>query len=127
MSTVIINEVRNAESLNSDNTRFDVEIEHPSYGWIPYTLDPADTDMTIDNSSLLRLIGSNYAAYVAPTTADLAADVRADRDGRLAASDVYATADRITDAWRTYRQALRDLPAAQAGFPHNVTWPTEPS
>jgi len=126
MSTVIINEVRKAQSLNSDNTRFDVEIEHPSYGWIPYTLDPADTDMTIDNSSLLRLIGSNYAAYAAPTTADLASGVRADRDGLLAGSDVYATADRITDDWRTYRQALRDLPT-QAGFPHNVTWPTEPS
>jgi len=126
MSTVIINEVRNAQSLNSDNTRFDVEINHPDHGWIPYTLDLADTDNTIDNAALLTLIGSDYAAYVAPTPADLASDVRAERDGLLAASDVYATVDRITDEWRTYRQALRDLPA-RAGFPHNVTWPTEPS
>ena len=52
--------------------------------------------------------------------------VRAKRDALLAASDTMALADRITDEWRDYRQALRDLPA-QDGFPTNVTWPTEPS
>ena len=52
--------------------------------------------------------------------------IRAERDALLAASDYMALADRITDGWRTYRQALRDLPA-QAGFPENITWPTEPT
>ncbi len=52
--------------------------------------------------------------------------VRAERDALLAASDTMALADRITDEWRTYRQALRDLPA-QDGFPSSITWPTEPS
>ena len=52
--------------------------------------------------------------------------VRAERDDLLAASDTMALADRITDEWRTYRQALRDVPA-QAGFPTDVTWPVEPS
>ena len=32
----------------------------------------------------------------------------------------------IPAAWKTYRQALRDVPA-QEGFPDNITWPTEPS
>ena len=50
---------------------FDVEINHPTFGWIAYTLNPNDTDMTIDNSKLLELIGSDYAAYVAPTQAEL--------------------------------------------------------
>ena len=54
-----------------------------------------------------------------------AVEVRAKRDELLASSDSMALADRITDAWRTYRQALRDVPA-QSGFPTNVTWPTEP-
>jgi len=31
----------------------------------------------------------------------------------------------VPDAWTTYRQALRDIPS-QAGFPHNIEWPTEP-
>jgi hypothetical protein len=51
--------------------------------------------------------------------------VRAERDTLLAASDSMALADRITDEWRTYRQALRDLPAAE-GFP-DVAFPTPPS
>ena len=55
----------------------------------------------------------------------LATQVRARRDELLAASDHMALADRITDEWRTYRQALRDLPA-QSGFP-DVTFPTPPS
>ena len=50
--------------------------------------------------------------------------IRAERDALLAASDTMALADRITDSWRTYRQALRDVPA-QADFP-DVTWPTKP-
>lgn len=51
---------------------------------------------------------------------------RAKRNALLAASDTMALTDRITDEWRTYRQALRDVPT-QAGFPDLVTWPTEPS
>ena len=47
---------------------------------------------------------------------------RIERDVLLSDSDVYALADRITDEWRTYRQALRDVPS-QAGFPDNITWP----
>jgi len=128
---ISISQVRNAQSLNDDNTTFDVEINHPQHGWLPYTLDPADTDNTIDNSALRALIGSNYAAYVAPTTAEinaaLAADVRAERNTKLADSDWRASQDvTMSDEWRTYRQLLRDVPA-RAGFPSNITWPTEPS
>ncbi len=53
-------------------------------------------------------------------------DVREQRDQLLAASDAMALADRITDEWRTYRQALRDVPT-QTGFPNSVTRPVEPS
>jgi len=31
----------------------------------------------------------------------------------------------MTDEMRTYRQALRDVPA-QAGFPRTIEWPTAP-
>ena len=55
-----------------------------------------------------------------------AIQVRARRNALLSESDHMALADRITDAWRTYRQALRDIPA-QSGFPTNVNWPVEPS
>jgi len=133
---ITITEVRNAQSLNAENTIFDVEINHPEHGWIPYGLNPADTDMTVDNSVLLGLIGSDYAAYVAPTQAELDAEaeamVRSERDNLLATevdpivanplrwADLSATEQlEIT----TYRTALLDI-TSQAGFPHNVIWPT---
>ena len=51
--------------------------------------------------------------------------VRENRNLLLELSDTMALADRITDEWRTYRQALRDIPA-QSGFPSNVIWPDDP-
>jgi len=68
---------------------------------------------------------ANWPDFQADLVAATANQVRAERDALLAASDSMALADRITDAWRTYRQALRDLPAAE-GFP-DVAFPTPPS
>lgn len=135
--TITITEIRNAVSLQSDNLRMDVEINHPDYGWIPYTVDPADADMTIDNDEVMALIGTDFVAYVPPTheelDAALAAAVRADRDGRLAEVDAvagnalrWAALDVKTQAaWAIYRQALLDVPQ-RAGFPNTVTWPVAP-
>ena len=67
---------------------------------------------------------SNWPDFQSDPVAASATQVRARRDALLAASDSMALADRITDEWRTYRQALRDLPAAE-GFP-DVTFPTPP-
>ena len=58
------------------------------------------------------------------------ANLRQERDILLQASDWRFGADSPdsagTDAWKTYRQALRDLPANTAD-PTDVTWPTKPS
>ena len=58
---------------------------------------------------------------------DAERNVRSRRDTLLAESDWTQVADAPVDqvAWATYRQSLRDVPQ-QAGFPYNVTWPTEP-
>tara|TARA_R110000868_G_scaffold142875_1_gene360430 strand:- start:113 stop:388 length:276 start_codon:yes stop_codon:yes gene_type:complete len=69
---------------------------------------------------------SNWPDFQADAVAANATQVRAQRDALLGASDSMALADRITDEWRTYRAALRDIPA-QAGFPNSITWPSEPS
>ena len=130
---------RNARYINV-NGWIDCEIEHPNHGWIPYTLDPSDTDMTINNDDLLVAMASNgdVAAYVPPTQAELdakaAAAVRAERDMKLATEvDPIAgnalrwaalTAEQ-QQAWADYRQALLDIPQ-QSGFPHDVVWPTKP-
>lgn len=130
---------RNAKYIN-ESGRIDCEIEHPQFGWMPYTLDPADTDMTISNDDLLAAMSANgdVAAYVPPTQAELdtqaAAAVRAERDMKLATEvDTIAgnalrwsalTSDQ-QQAWADYRQALLDVPQ-QAGFPHEVVWPVKP-
>lgn len=67
---------------------------------------------------------SDWPDFQADFVIASATQVRAQRDALLTYSDSMALADRITDAWKTYRQALRDVPA-QSGFP-DVTWPTEP-
>jgi hypothetical protein len=66
------------------------------------------------------------AAYQASLDAEVAKGVRLERDSLLAATDWMALSDvTLTADWAAYRQALRDV-TAQAGFPHNVTWPSKP-
>ena len=68
------------------------------------------------------------AAVVAPVAAQSKEDAfRAERDNRLAQSDWMGLSDTtMPDAWKTYRQALRDLPASTSDY-DNVSWPTEPT
>ena len=62
-----------------------------------------------------------------PTDAEALSNLRARRNLLLAETDHLALADNtLTDAMKTYRQALRDLPANTAD-PHKVTYPTKPS
>ena len=88
----------------------------------------------------------------APTESEIDAEVtrlnnaepmrllRVERDKRLAACDWVSakatdTGVAVSDAWKTYRQALRDLPASASPKLDSeyeldltsVTWPTEPS
>ena len=56
-----------------------------------------------------------------------AARVREERNRLLAETDYLALSDvTMSDAWKTYRQNLRDIPA-QSGFPNSVTYPNKPS
>ena len=61
--------------------------------------------------------------------------LRIEIDTRIAKTDLRASSDlTLSDAWKTYRQALRDLPASatpklnsnyELDF-SSFTWPTEP-
>ena len=62
--------------------------------------------------------------------------LRIERDTRIAKTDWRASSDlTLVDAWKTYRQALRDLPASATPKLNSdyeldftsVSWPTEPS
>ena len=129
---------RNAKYIN-DNGWIDCEIEHETFGWIPYTLDPADTDMTINNDDLLAAMATagDVAAYVPPTQAELDAtlseQLRGERDGLLVEVDAIAgnalrwgsLSAEQQNVWAVYRRALLDVPQ-QAGFPNDVVWPVKP-
>ena len=95
--------------------------------------------------------GTDYANLVGddkPTESEIDTEVtrlnnaepmrllRVERDRLLATTDWRASSDlTLADAWKTYRQALRDLPASASpsldsyGYLDmtSVTWPTEPS
>jgi len=62
--------------------------------------------------------------------------LREERDKKLAACDWRASSDlTLADSWKTYRQALRDLPASASPKLNSngdldmtsVTFPTEPT
>ena len=100
-------------------------------------------------------VGTDYSGLTwqdsgtAPTEAELDAEVtrlnnaesmrllRLERDSKLVKTDWMSLSDSPTmsDAWKTYRQALRDLPASASPKLDSdgnldmtsVTFPTEPS
>jgi hypothetical protein len=136
--TIVITEYRNASSITADNSRMNVEINHPQYGWIPYTMDAEVTNPSVDHTALRSLIGSDFSAYVAPTQEEIDAEtaqaVRRERDYRLSSEvDPIVTnplrwADLTTEKqneWTQYRTDLLNVPQ-QAGFPNTINWPTKP-
>ena len=114
------------------------EIDHPKFGWIPFTCSPDDNGAEFDTRELFdRMVASgSVESYIPPTQAELDAEqmqvVRVKRDALLRESDILVFPDR----WETYtterqaeisqyRQALRDLPE-NITDPFNVIWPTKP-
>ena len=78
--------------------------------------------------------GKVYTVKVESTTSDEQTsltnqqwvNVRSERDLKLQETDWRASSDlTLSDTWKTYRQALRDVPTQSDPF--NITWPTKPS
>tara|TARA_R100001129_G_scaffold177632_1_gene152658 strand:- start:19 stop:516 length:498 start_codon:yes stop_codon:yes gene_type:complete len=83
------------------------------------------TEYTDDNGDV-QTVAAQKTAYDTANTAVRAAAERAKRTALLMETDHYALADvTMSDAMKTYRQALRDVPQ-QAGFPSSITWPEKP-
>ena len=129
---------RNAQRLA--NGWIDCEIEHETFGWIPFTCSPNDTGALFDVAALHAQMDADpaTAAYVPPTQEELdaaaAETVRAERDYKLASevdpivSNPLRWADLTTEKqaeWAAYRRALLDI-TAQPDFPRDVVWPTKP-
>ena len=110
--------------------------------------------MSLKPSAEFSWVGTDYSGLTwldsgsAPTESEIDAEVtrlnnlepmkllRQERNERLAACDWRASSDlTLSDAWKTYRQTLRDLPASASPKLDtdgnldmtSVTFPTEPS
>jgi hypothetical protein len=89
----------------------------------------SDADFAVDSDKLYLdaySIVDGQAVYDASYV--LGQELRQRRNYLLASSDWTQLDDIPTDIkveWQAYRQALRDV-TDQAGFPDNITWPSEP-
>ena len=97
--------------------------EYSGLNWLDSgTTKPTETEINnkiteLDNAEAMKLL-------------------RIERDRLLATTDWRASSDlTLSDAWKNYRQALRDLPASASPTltsnynldKSSVTWPTKPS
>ncbi|MAM98328.1 MAG: hypothetical protein CMF91_00350 [Candidatus Marinimicrobia bacterium] len=97
----------------------------------------------IVNGVVIPLTEQEIAEFNAkkPTDAEIIAQkwvaVRVERNAKLAATDWRANSDlTLSDEWKTYRQALRDIPTqtdaisinpASGSIVDNITWPAVPN
>jgi len=104
-----------------------VEEERPSYN--ERTQSIAMNNVAFNSNGVWVYgwtIVDKTAEEIAAYDTEQSMSIRAKRDNLLAETDWRAGSDlTMSDAWKVYRQALRDV-TAQTGFPHEVTFPTKP-
>lgn len=135
-------QVANPRWMNAEQTQILVQVNWDVVGrqeWVG--LIPED-NAPHTQALLAEILAGEHGPigdYIPPTQQELddraAEDVRATRMAILLTEvDPLVTnplrwADLTTEqqnAWSAYRTALLDI-TDQAGFPHNVTWPTKPT
>jgi len=100
----------------------------PEYNSLTQRLEISSIPVFKDGSwKLTKTIVDKTQEQIAVDAANKAASIRKERNKKLTASDWTQVADVPVDktAWAIYRQALRDV-TVQEGFPHTITWPTQP-
>lgn len=127
-------EIRNAVYVTADQNTVDCEIEHPTYGWIPTTVQLNGSDDRPDLVDQVRAgsIGDYVAPEEPPVDIDaLGEEVRAKRDKLLSETDWYMirqleNGTAVPTEVASYRQMLRDI-TDQTYFPTTVVWPVKPA
>jgi len=118
----------------------DCEINHPVYGWIPFTCNPNDTGAVFDTAKLFELMKEDASTkkYTAPSIEEilknLATQVRSERDYLLKTIvDPVVTnplrwqelSEDKKQKYIDYRKHLLDI-TKQSNFPNSVVWPDKP-
>lgn len=101
-------------------------VQDSAGNWVQAWLEREMFTEYTDEEGNVQTVQAQKDAKVAADNAALASRERATRDTLLKETDHFALSDvTMTDAMRTYRQALRDVPQ-QSEFPNTITWPTKP-
>ncbi len=121
----------NYNSCTTQNAINEVILEFNSVGIGSTTILPSQTGI---GYSGISTVGT---AYTMPTQSDLETKVnvklnnerwdiiRKRRNRELSETDWMALSDvNMSDAWKAYRQSLRDITTQDI---NNITWPTKPS
>ena len=99
----------------------DITVFFNESGHIVSDLEGMHYHLKWDGSKIVK----DDEALTAYQTAVKWKNIREDRNRRLAETDYLALKDNTLSAnWKTYRQALRDVPSQSD--PDNITWPTKP-
>ena len=115
-------------TTRTDPTSFTQE-EIASAGFVEVPYPPnADINQVIEWANGSWLLRERTAEELALDEARIADAIRKHRNNLLIESDWTQVLDAPVDqlAWKTYRQALRDI-TAQEGFPHVIIWPEPPT
>lgn len=126
---------QNAIYMNAERTCFDVDVTLDDGTKLPYTVN---INMN-DEAPVFQAIKEAFergeiqvSDYVPPVIPDdvLAFEIRDRRNTLLAETDYliqpdYPISDTAREAFKVYRQALRDI-TKQDGFPREVVWPEKP-
>jgi len=119
---MIYNKVDALRSLKPNKEWTWTGIEYSGLTWLDSSTKPTESEIDAEVTSL--------------TNAEPMRLLRVERDRLLATTDWRASSDlTLADAWKTYRQSLRDLPASASPTLNaygnldltSVTFPTEPS
>ncbi len=91
-----------------------------------YISDPDINPTYLDVNLATKSVVKNTERKAVETTAYNMQLIRNHRDGLLAETDWTGNPDvTMSDAMKTYRQELRDIPASNTVY-KDVTWPTKP-
>jgi hypothetical protein len=116
------------ELLAKWNVYFVQSAERPT---VDYTKNVAEgTPVNQDGWKQVWVVTDATAEETSQRTEDQASNARSERDQKLVESDWVVIKSMETsvpelDAWKAYRQALRNVPQ-QSGFPWVIEWPVSP-
>ena len=100
--------------------------DYQAYGVYNIKWSDSKTKVTVDDVEIETHFIGDDTAKDARLLADKWANVRSERNSKLAETDYLALSDNtLADNMKTYRQELRDVP--KQSDPDDITWPTKPS